>query len=90
MAVARKTAEADKRQEAELKEKIGELILGLNEAKEGLAFARMGFEMVSEPDLVDFYVYQMTAFQKKYSFYLTRLREEEARMAGIYAARNLG
>ena len=60
-------------------EKLRQLKNGLDLTKEKLRFAHENFNNVSEPKLIDFYIYKIQSEQSKYEQLLTEYRAEESR-----------
>lgn len=60
-------------------EKLQILKKSINETKEKLRFAHENFNNVSEPKLIDFYIYKIQSEQSKYEQLLFEYRTEESR-----------
>ncbi len=58
-----------------------ELIEALMHTREQLHFARIYFDNVAEPELVDESVYELNALQARHSYLLRRLKEKETAQA---------
>ncbi|MCX7614519.1 MAG: YaaL family protein [Clostridiales bacterium] len=54
-----------------------ELLDAINEAAMRLRIARMFFESVSEPELIDACVYEINSLQAHYSYLLNKAKKEE-------------
>ncbi len=65
-------------------EKLQNLKKSIDETKEKLRFAHENFNNVSEPKLIDFYIYKIQSEQSKYEQLLFEYRIEESRF--IHAA----
>ena len=52
------------------------LLSDLEETKKALEIAYAGFDNVTEPDLIDCYIYEVNSLLKRYT-YLTNLAKEE-------------
>jgi len=49
------------------------LLYDLEKTKQALEIAYMGFDNVTEPELIDCYIYEVNAVLKRYNFILTQL-----------------
>ena len=52
------------------------LLSDLEKTKRALEIAYSGFDNVTEPDLIDCYIYEVNAMQLKYKFLLRRLKQK--------------
>ena len=52
------------------------LLSDLEKTKRALEIAYYGFDNVTEPDLIDCYIYEVNAMQLKYKFLLRRLKQK--------------
>ena len=57
--------------------KYGSLISEIEKIKISLDSAYSNFENVSDPDLIDSYIYEVNAIQKRYKFLLRQAKEIE-------------
>ncbi len=53
----------------------GSLISDIEKTKIALESAYSNFENVSDPDLIDCYIYELNAMQKRYKFLLRQVKE---------------
>ncbi|MDL2288845.1 YaaL family protein [Oscillospiraceae bacterium OttesenSCG-928-F05] len=67
-----------KRAESETERERRELLISLDRTKEELEFARIGFNMASDPDLVESSVFEINALQARYNYLLRRIREQNS------------
>ena len=63
--------------------KYGSLISDIEKIKIALDSAYSNFEIVSDPDLIDSYIYEVNAMQKRYKFLLRQAKEIEKNSLGI-------
>ena len=70
-------------------EKLAErdILYNMDELRRQLHYARMQFNQATEPELVDACVYEISALQARYDFYLRRARELEITQGQGGAAR---
>jgi hypothetical protein len=68
-----KTTESDRLHE----QKLSILREGIEEAKQKLRSAQRNFDFVTEPKLIDFYIYKIQAEQSRYEQLLLEYRTEE-------------
>lgn len=54
---------------------LEELLKDINETKLALESAYSNFENVIDPDLIDCYIYEVNAVQKRYKFLLKQAKE---------------
>lgn len=54
---------------------LEELLKDINETKLALESAYSNFENVVDPDLIDCYIYEVNAVQKRYKFLLRQAKE---------------
>lgn len=54
---------------------LEELLKDINETKLALESAYSNFENVVDPDLIDCYIYEVNAVQKRYKFLLKQAKE---------------
>lgn len=52
-----------------------QLLEGMADTRAGLNRAYAGFNLQSDPDLVDAYVYEINALQSRYSYLVRRIKE---------------
>lgn len=57
--------------------KYGSLISDIEKTKVAIESAYSNFENVSDPDLIDCYIYELNAMQKRYTFLLRQVKEIE-------------
>ena len=55
--------------------KYGSLISDIEKIKVAIESAYSNFENVSDPDLIDSYIYEVNAMQKRYKFLLRQAKE---------------
>jgi fibrillarin-like rRNA methylase len=60
------------------KESRNNIYNNLEDAKKQWEYAKNIFENVSQPDLVDYAIYNVVAAEKKYTYLLKKLRKEIA------------
>lgn len=63
--------------------KLPDLIESLGEAHREWRFAKLFFNNVNDPDLIDFAIYNLDATEKKYIYLLKRARETGASIEGF-------
>ncbi len=61
-----------------------ELLDAINDAAMRLRIARMFFESISDPDLVDACVYEINSLQAHYSYLLNKAKKEELKSYNIF------
>lgn len=59
------------------------LINEINKTKLALESAYSNFENVIDPDLIDCYIYEVNAVQKRYKFLLKQAKENEVRLSSL-------
>lgn len=59
-----------------LAEERGALLARLGETERALAAARAGFDRTADRDLMEYYLYQISALRARHSYLLGRLKEE--------------
>ena len=55
------------------------LLAGLEETSRALAAARAGFDETADRDLLEYYLYEMSALGAKHTYLLRQMKEQEAR-----------
>lgn len=63
--------------EQELSETKENLLEDLKKTRYALEVAYSGFDNVTDPDLIDCYIYQVNALLKRYKFILERISQNE-------------
>lgn len=63
--------------EQELSETKENLLEDLKKTRYALEVAYSGFDNVTDPDLIDCYIYQVNALLKRYKFLLERISQNE-------------
>lgn len=65
--------------------KYGSLLADIEKTKLALDSAYSNFENVSDPDLVDCYIYELNALQKRYKFLLRQVKEiDQQEVEGLF------
>lgn len=59
------------------------LIIEINKTKLALYSAYSNFENAIDPDLIDCYIYEVNAVQKRYKFLLKQAKEMDAKLSSI-------
>lgn len=59
------------------------LIIEINKTKLALDSAYSNFENAIDPDLIDCYIYEVNAVQKRYKFLLKQAKEMDAKLSSI-------
>lgn len=59
-----------------------EILERLRETSRALSCLRSCFDLETDPDLMDSYILELGALEKRYSYLLRRAREEEIRVEG--------
>ena len=59
------------------REKLADLKRNIDDSKEKLLYAQENFNNVTEPKLIDFYIYEIQAEQSRYEQLLIEYRNEE-------------
>ena len=65
------------RETDEISETKEDLLEDLKQTRCALEVAYSGFDNVTEPDLIDSYIYQVNAILKRYKFLLNRISSQE-------------
>lgn len=65
------------RETDELSETKEDLLEDLKKTRFALEVAYSGFDNVTDPDLIDCYIYQVNAILKRYKFLLERISDKE-------------
>ncbi len=65
------------RETDEISETKENLLEDLKKTRYALEVAYSGFDNVTDPDLIDCYIYQVNAILKRYKFLLERIADEE-------------
>ena len=65
-----------KKEETQAEEEGRELVERVHAAKDGWIAAQSYFESVSDPDLVDYAIYELEAARRKYMYFLKLARAE--------------
>ena len=63
--------------------KYGSLISDIEKIKVAIESAYSNFENVSDPDLIDSYIYEVNAIQKRYKFLLKQAKEIDKNSSGV-------
>jgi hypothetical protein len=61
-----------------------EILEALKDTHSQLTNARLGFDNVSDPELVDASVYEINSLQARYSYLLRKAREEGCTVNGVF------
>ncbi len=61
----------------------GSLISDIEKTKIAIESAYSNFENVSDPDLIDCYIYELKAMQKRYKFLLKQVKELDKKQTKI-------
>lgn len=65
------------------KTKYGSLLGDIEKTKIALESAYSNFENVSDPDLIDCYIYELNAMQKRYKFLLRQAKELDKEQSDV-------
>ncbi len=66
-----------------IESKYGSLVSDIEKIKVALDSAYSNFENVSDPDLIDSYIYEVNAMQKRYKFLLRQAKEIDKKSSEI-------
>lgn len=66
--------------------KYGSLVSDIEKTKIAIESAYSNFENVSDPDLIDCYIYEVNAMQKRYKFLLRQVKELDKKQTDIQNA----
>ena len=59
------------------------LLVDIEKTKIALDSAYSNFESVSDPDLIDCYIYELNAMQKRYKFLLRQIKEIDKNQSDV-------